>query len=1145
MPIRSRRKNDPLTSFKNFIRGNSNPRFALSNRRGALPPSYYHAALTWLRSLRSGGYPIVTPASPHHLAEIQRLRALSPVDALQELSWFHATIAPHAAAITKFVAIKQALPRLILESRYDEALTLLDEVASNFGFSLWYIHKRIALLQTHSGPNAQRQWVEHLKDQCKTGDSLAFIIAYYGQRSEDSTVASIYTKRLASHIGLQAVAPDLKLHLNYHLLHTLPQKPDELLTLLRVEECSDLIDYYETFIAIAQHAVAQNLTQLTTPFAQVLPSLSVAITDPRLNKLTAISCGDTSWLDTVPLRDIVPDNALIMGNYELALETSQRRIIAKPDDTGAWFVYASCPEAPSTWAGSQSVVQTLRAECTAIAQERDEFHEAVADLAKLRLVLADMPFFAAIDKFYMQEAGSEPILNDAAAMLAFLRSPYLEIDWCQGTADVEIFSRYLAERYGASEPTIVYQLIRNHATPSGKAAGSNLWTLLLDLEMYYRGGAFEDVLTGLSGLPKEPRWRRYSNRLSAWCLLQLAREAEAIDLIAAWGILQPKAMLAMPITKAARLLCNEDLRLRLASKLSTPILLDIYAKHVASNLESLRHFAYEDLLAAQGIDRPSQLRGYSERFDRAQLIYYLRYVCVPEVMAPSHAFEKLEQVFDERFAICALLSELDPDNQSAYAEEAGEIKRAGMIRRAIRVADQSKISIDVPAIRRWAENSVADTYARYQSARSITRDDSEKILREAFVESLATRTLPAVLSDVPNTEAYRLLTQAADDVVGELMTGSQYGLEAFLSIKVRHGTLTGQLRQPVQDYQLVTQRAAGSLSYQSNTAWLNQFGGMEEGKLRRLDKAFSTFSQQYDELIEDLRTQRIQIAGGSTPHGLFTYTLDTVDVHALYEATGPGVPFERFFDACLAIFWTKADRSLARVRDYLETEVKQRLRQLFETLVTAVDGTGLGPIVSNLRSAVLNASADTLRVVDRIRDWFRVVESIEAFEMTARDLITVALQVVTSFHRAFSPVLSVVAPDVPLAGTFMSDALLILFDNVRKHSGMDCPRLNVTVSYDNGILTTAVANELADRNSTLNKTQIEKSRSDISSGRYRSGVSREGGSGLNKLANLIELSGLDPREHLVFHLKEPNEFVVTFDVIATKVALDDRTDSRG
>ena len=158
-----------------------------------------------------------------------------------------------------------------------------------------------------------------------------------------------------------------------------------------------------------------------------------------------------------------------------------------------------------------------------------------------------------------------------------------------------------------------------------------------------------------------------------------------------------------------------------AGSLSIPFILHLHVTRFADTHSSIRNYAYEDLLAAYGLHRPSELKVHVNKFDRRLLVYYLRYICIPEIMQVSSAFSSSRQLEDERVSVCALLAEIDEVNAKEYEAEIRELTRLQAIKGGVRHLERSKIFVDLNAIRRWADSNIKEDFNRCHSLLALNQ----------------------------------------------------------------------------------------------------------------------------------------------------------------------------------------------------------------------------------------------------------------------------------------------------------------------------------------------------------------------------------------------------------------------------------------
>ena len=154
----------------------------------------------------------------------------------------------------------------------------------------------------------------------------------------------------------------------------------------------------------------------------------------------------------------------------------------------------------------------------------------------------------------------------------------------------------------------------------------------------------------------------------------------------------------------------------LRSDIALPILFDLYWRTIEEREhETSRRIAYDEFLMSQQVRLPSDLAPVVDKFARAQLIYFLSLVCVPQVMDVSFdAFSSSRAIEEERIRICGLLTELDPPGSSVYAEELKNRTTSLNIQDGLRDIDRSRVHVNFEAVVRWAEKELEEGFLRYK-----------------------------------------------------------------------------------------------------------------------------------------------------------------------------------------------------------------------------------------------------------------------------------------------------------------------------------------------------------------------------------------------------------------------------------------------
>ena len=221
--------------------------------------------------------------------------------------------------------------------------------------------------------------------------------------------------------------------------------------------------------------------------------------------------------------------------------------------------------------------------------------------------------------------------------------------------------------------------------------------------------------------------------------------------------------------------------------------------------ETNRRIAYDEFLIANGVERPSNL--IVDKFPRKKLIYFLANVCIPEIMDISfYAFPTSRSLDEERINVCLLLSQIDPENSEIYNDEIKNLTKILSIEDGLRDVDRSRVHVNIDAIASWAHTELGEQYQRYKDLLRVgvgfsSTDDFDSAVRQ-FNEGDENAAQDYL--DYPDDEGDHLLLEMVGVLETEYLTNPNHGLDAYLSMRVRHGSLAGRLRGPLEDGKLIS-----------------------------------------------------------------------------------------------------------------------------------------------------------------------------------------------------------------------------------------------------------------------------------------------------------------------------------------------------
>ncbi|MCA1386755.1 hypothetical protein I6F34_38995, partial [Bradyrhizobium sp. BRP05] len=174
------------------------------------------------------------------------------------------------------------------------------------------------------------------------------------------------------------------------------------------------------------------------------------------------------------------------------------------------------------------------------------------------------------------------------------------------------------------------------------------------------------------------------------------------------------------------------------------------------------------------------------------------------------------------------------------------------------------------------------------------------------------------------------LRNVLNEILDFFLSNNEYGLDTYLSTRIRHGTLQGQLRSPFQKNNLITTRKSDkSDEYIANDIMLKRING----NAKSINKIFSDFSYKIDSLIEDVKKNWMQIKiNGKNPQGMFDFDDLDLSFEELYSNVSSESSPKIIFELIIQHLWDETEKSLERIRERLKKELCDQFIELLTKL---------------------------------------------------------------------------------------------------------------------------------------------------------------------------------------------------------------------
>lgn len=1015
----------------------------------------------------------------------------------REILWLATTISANANIINDFTAFANVLASALFEGGPGNALDALDEIDDRIGVSLWSNELRVALIQRSLGEDAKKKYVSRIRSTYKKG-MLPFLTTYFSQREEPNVTIGWFLDNVRRRIG-NISNFDYREYALYKITKERPTNGTSLAAILRIEQNHHGIDIYETFVHILQHLVT-NQRQLVrrAVLAKAIRRLD-GISDFRLERIRSELgvCRCSYKTDDVAGKAI---EAILSGDPKSGLILAKHRLREAPSSLPA--LVAACAargcgrrrNPPHFRLRSVVASFVIGGLTQQLARTRDSDIKSTCSpdaLSKFVYSFDGLPIARAIRTFiWLQRSPSHtgmlPLLNEVT-----LNSPYTLAP-----------SRRVAEFMGLLRGNQIRRSSLLHMLPRSYALAA----------YHLQHGDSQSAAECISPALRS-RSRLITSSASVLALEAYAESGElglAAKLVSCECIQHGVDPMCLPVENIFKGVSWGAIR-PFADDIAMSNSLFIYSQIAEDDKAmSYRAFALNTLLDSFHVDRPSMLPRNSCGVDRDEFGFFLGRACSQSIIDMLPALASTSAVLRERRDICATLINLELGPLDDYQQELVGLTRELSVQSGMQVYDGSRIHVDIDELRNALRRDFSESFQRYLAiGKNVAQSENfDSVLRSLTRGDESSKHLLSI----PKEEADDLLLFMLIGARQRFLYDVPHGLDSYLSKRVRHGSVVGVIRAPVEKEFIITARDDQSKDYIPNRHW---FANVDPATRRQLDLAFASFARTFDDHLIRLKNVLLQVRSEAHPLGIFDVPIQPPVYHLIKSVALRDRSIDSFVTTLVSAMWGLLNPSLQRAKEVLERDTLKVLTDALQTLRTKVyESVPDCPDRARFNSALGNAASSVEVAVKAVASWFEPVAP-EDYMYSVQDMIDIAKASVQAINGMFQPNVDLVAPDSldisAAALPVLIDIMFVAFGNAAKWSGIEgrvSMLVEVTHDEDKGVLRMRVENEVAPNVMTSLARQKIAEKKDEIEGRTYDRARSEGGSGLIKVASIVYQSTL-------------------------------------
>ncbi|AMP01537.1 hypothetical protein CAter282_3753 [Collimonas arenae] len=1097
---------------------------------------------TYAHSAISHQFATVFPAGRkvETLGRLGLARALEPASFVREIQWAAVASYYSREVLKEFIPLRELFFKSVAKGDFAAATTALDGISAKCGESLWGLENRIALLSLLDGFEAQTKFVQKVSKEWPRSN-ISFMASSIGERNEPRVTASAFLQRLRSRSKSWKIGDGQRAHILYRLTNEIEPVDEAYASVLAFEGTYSSIDLYEALLDVIKKSKDHAVFDERSSVAAL--DFILDIPDYRIPKLLAFVQGDSKVSSMAESSENVFHEQFRRAEYK---QSAASALLVLDDNPGELDAIITCaklkamgqlPEQSMGWF-AERIVDNL----AIVYSGASDAVDAADSLLKLANNLRHADFSAAMiapiairtyrgfDKFE-SVISSATVYLDSATSFADTGARSLHKE----STEAEVDGNNDGDRSEEFEAAVAMH--HKISISDTDAALENAAQLESSANLYYQ-------VLGL--------------HYGAHLLAQSLRLEDAIKKAIAIAIADRGAVQFTPLLELIRGRTFRDLKL-MASAPELAVAFYLYMEKTEKvDKEVALKVAWKHYLLTASVDRPSLLQPRQSGFSVAEK-YFLSEVCRQDTMELGGAFASQLDLDKERMQICVNLARHDAENAEIYTQEIVDLARRINIEEGVQYLESSRVFVDEIGIQKWANKHLESQFLRYIDYLKAGLFTSVKELEAEIIKIVATAS-NRNLAITNYLDGYDVTAESLlEDVLRALMQAfldlPRFGLDSFLSSRVRHGSFVGYLRGPLETRRVVTKKAADSTKYHDNDILLNRWQIFGDKERKIVNTKLATFSETIDTLLERSVSKYLHVHSAARPDGLVKFGAEQgTGAHAvkrwlllLKSTLTEDTSLEQLTSYCFhTFFWPAVKYSLDSVQSYVKEELRDEFDRAIDHLTNGIDPVLDATQRETVRGELIHVRREISVALGRVALWFDLPkQSTHLLSMSLQRCLEIGLVSARHIKPSFVPDVrwdisdgANISINGPAIGS-INDIAYLIFANIAKHSGFEddvdgeqvALGIDVRIASTGNLVSIHIESDVQEcRDLEEIRQGVEKAKTRIRNRDFESVTQQVKGTGLVRLAMALDPADSPTHGPCEFGLTHSSRFFVNFQI---------------
>ena len=428
--------------------------------------------------------------------------------------------------------------------------------------------------------------------------------------------------------------------------------------------------------------------------------------------------------------------------------------------------------------------------------------------------------------------------------------------------------------------------------------------------------------------------------------------------------------------------------------------------------------------------------------DKITLFYILENLYKTDVMK-HFVYLMPESRNQERIIVLTYLIDENFGNIKGKENEIKEINKSNSVQKRIKQIDQKKIFVNTDAIINEVQEVYLDRFKYYLALDKL--DINLTYYDTSIMNNLIKldKEIQYELKSNPKKKIrFILFKEIVLDYYKELTLNKKFGLERFLSSRIRHGVLESTLTSTLNRYNLLSLKDGNEKLFNLYRIQELENYGVNQNKDEIL-RHFNKFSLNIIGIVERV-TNRIKVRTFSQPTGSFDYSAFEKDENLIniYSRFNEIKNFKVFYSKLTDEFWAYTELLLEEIKKDIGTTVFEAINKELADLENNLrcieyHDQNVEALIGHISRDIRNAQANFRTDLNEVCKWMVVRRSNEFHDFKFNELIETTIEIVNKGSLSFSTT-EKIDSQLKIKGEYFNyfiDIMTMIYTNAIKHSG--------------------------------------------------------------------------------------------------------------